>query len=131
MFDRKLLYTLMSIGAVVLVTLALELSSDRQGPMMPENPPDAAGETTAAAPRAIQVPQERAPRIASSEREPAYILREWDGYIAVFIEGECEPQMILEQQVRFLPDIDRLHLREGINVSSRAELAALIEDYIS
>ena len=130
MFDRKLMYTLMSIGAVILVTLTLELVSGRQEPV-PENLPAATGEAADTPLPETRNSQERVSRSAVPEREPAYILREWDGYIAVFIEGEYEPQMILEQQVRFLPDIDRLHLQEGIFVSNRAELAALIEDYIS
>ena len=130
MFDKKLLYTLISIGAVILVTVTLELLPDRHE-LAPEPPPITAGEAAGASLPELLVPRERVVRTPDSEREPAYILREWEGYIAVFIEGESEPQIVLEQQVRFLPDIDRMHLQKGISVSSRAELTALIEDYIS
>ena len=130
MFDRKLLYTLISIGAVVVVTLALEYLPGRQQ-AAPEELLAPAGETAGASFPEMLIPRERVTRTPEPDLEPVYILREWKGYIAVFVEGESEPQLVLEQQVRFLPDIDRLHLQEGITVKGRAELAALIEDYIS
>ena len=91
---------------------------------------DEAAETSRTS-RLTPAARERVARASEPEQEPMYMLREWNGYIAVFAHGEPEPQLVLEQQVRFLPDIDRMNLREGITVSDRAELAALIEDYIS
>ena len=133
MFDRKLLYTLVSVGAVVAVTVALELLPDRHDAALqqPLTLPPIAADEAARTSRLTPAARERVTRTPYPEQQTMYILREWNGYIAVFAHGEQEPQIVLEQQVRFLPDIDRMNLREGIIVADREELAALIEDYIS
>ena len=130
MFDRKLLYTLAAISAVVVVTVTLDSMPDRKAPApyVMEY-----GETANAErpdlPRGRAMPgpedeQERRPK-------PVYIIREHEGHIAVFADGAPDPQIILDTQVKFLPDFDRMQLSEGIEVWSYEELTALIEDYIS
>lgn len=62
----------------------------------------------------------------------AYILREYEGRVAVFsAENDHEPEMILDTLVKYLPDYDRTQIQEGIRVSDYRELVALIEDFAS
>lgn len=72
---------------------------------------------------------------AVEESEPApeyaYLLKEYNGRIAVFIPGAEEPQMQFEVLVKFLPDYDRIQLEAGIPVKDYEALSAIIEDYIS
>jgi hypothetical protein len=139
MFDKKLLYTLISIGAVVIVAVTLD-----SAPQRGEHPEQISETGEAVAAEAQDLPhdditprtawrtplrREQSPQRAT--RESLYIVREHEGHIAVFQADATEPQIILETQVKFLPDYDRRQLREGIPVSSYEELTALIEDYIS
>ena len=120
MFDRKLLYTLLSIGAVVMI--AVTLGSLPGGEAPPES-----GEAVSRAQSEVQLE----PPSGSEAAAQAYEIREYNGQIAVFLAGGDEPQMVLETQVKFLPDLDRAQLAEGIRVQGYEELTRLIEDYIS
>ena len=132
MFDRKLVYTLISIGCVAAASLALSgLPGDRYAQYYDEPVELALIESAQVPLPELLVPRERTSRPPTPERRDVYILREYNGYIAVFTPGASEPHMVLDRQVRFLPDIDRMHLQQGITVTGRDELTALIEDYIS
>jgi hypothetical protein len=119
--DRKLLYTLISIGAVVImaVTLSRLPAASREGQ-------EAASHVEADLPQLAARGEESAPAPAYE-----YIVKEYNGHIAVFLHGAAEPQMILATQVKFLPDYDRTAIAEGIPVSSFEELSALLEDFTS
>lgn len=61
--------------------------------------------------------------------ETGYIMRETDGFIGLY-EGDSEiPYQMLDVLVDELPESDRELLRRGIEVKSKEELNALIEDY--
>lgn len=62
------------------------------------------------------------------EAPPLYTLREYDGKLAVFSEGE-EPLSILETDIGLFPEKDRTALKEGIGNLTEAELFSLIEDF--
>lgn len=69
---------------------------------------------------------------SSAEAEYTYLLREYEGRVAVFPYGEeGEPEMVLDTLVKYLPDYDRSQMQEGIPVKDYRELVALIEDFIS
>ncbi|MCL2068849.1 MAG: hypothetical protein FWH00_03025 [Oscillospiraceae bacterium] len=130
MFDRKFLYTLAAIGAVVVTAVTLDA--------MPGSEPETTHITEygeAANVRRSDLPRERTtPGYTAAQEQdplPVYIIREYEGHIAVFAHGDSEPQIVLDTQVKFLPDFDRMQLGEGIEVWSYDELTALIEDYIS
>ena len=127
MFDRKLLYTLTAIGAVVVVTVTLDAIPER-GEISPVPAPVAEyGEAANA-----ELPFLPYTRVTPEpDPVPVYIIREHEGHIAVFAHGATIPQIIFDTQVKFLPDFDRAQLGEGIEVWSYDELTALIEDYIS
>ena len=61
----------------------------------------------------------------------AYILKSYNGRVAVFLPGAAEPQMVLDKLVRHLPDYDQIQLERGIPLKDYAALSSAIEDYIS
>lgn len=68
-----------------------------------------------------------------SESEPVsksefYVLREWNGKIALLEEGAEEPLTVYNTKISSLYPADAELLREGIRVKTRLEVARLIED---
>lgn len=69
---------------------------------------------------------------SKESQEPKYILKEYNGGIAVFTPNEDKPKkQYKEVMVKSLPEYDRKLLKTGIKVYSDAELQRLIEDYDS
>lgn len=64
----------------------------------------------------------------SAER---FILREYDGRIGVFLPGDDTPSEIIPVYVIYLPEADRKALAQGIAVSGRSKLRAMIDDFQS
>ncbi len=60
-----------------------------------------------------------------------YLLREYEGKVALFARGSQTPQLVFERPVRHLPEYDQMLLEDGIKINSDEELVARIEDYIS
>ncbi|MDR2909062.1 MAG: hypothetical protein LBU86_04185, partial [Oscillospiraceae bacterium] len=60
-----------------------------------------------------------------------YLIREYEGRVAVFTREDENPVTVLEKWVRHLPEYDRIQMQEGIEVYSDEELAARIEDFTS
>ncbi|MBE6707752.1 MAG: hypothetical protein E7578_00745 [Ruminococcaceae bacterium] len=60
-----------------------------------------------------------------------YILKEYDGRIGVFLYGDTQPVRIVEVYVMFLPEQDRIKLRDGIIVNGKMNLETLISDFSS
>ncbi len=72
----------------------------------------------------------------SSESESApqsnviYKVAEFEGKIAIFIEGNAQPVEILSAPfIRDLPEYDQRLLKEGIIANSNQELLRILEDY--
>lgn len=74
---------------------------------------------------ASNVSAEQAPQ------KPRYLLTGYQGKLAVFMIGKKEPELVFDRYLHYLPDVDRMRLEEGIEVSDYAELLQLIEDYTS
>ncbi|HIT18240.1 MAG TPA: hypothetical protein IAB57_01335 [Candidatus Fimivivens faecavium] len=74
---------------------------------------------------------------AASEKVPApahtpkYVLKGYQGKLAVFIGNKTEPELQFEVYLHHLPDVDRMRLEEGIAVDDYQELLSLIEDFTS
>lgn len=72
---------------------------------------------------------------ASSEQIPVscpgWYVGIYQGRIAVFLPGEDRPRQVLETEASSLPQPDQEALASGIPVSTKKELAALLEDYDS
>jgi hypothetical protein len=116
MFDRRLLAT----GTAILCVAGLAIFLAGR----PQEPAVNIGEV----PADVRVNPARPPAVGETY---AYIMREYNGFIAVFAFGDQEPLTVLDTAVRFLPDYDRRLLEEGIPLRDYADLAARIEDYIS
>jgi hypothetical protein len=62
---------------------------------------------------------------------PSYVLREYDGRIAVFTVGNNFPEIVFEVSVDSLPVFDQYALARGVFAENVIELNRLIEDYTS
>lgn len=62
---------------------------------------------------------------------PAFILRSYEGKIAVFRPDEVEPLEVLDIYVNHLPDLDIQRLEEGIPVTDQDELLRYLADFDS
>ena len=67
----------------------------------------------------------------SSQNQNIYILKEYDGKLAVFRENQSKPYQVFNVYVKTLPAFDQGQLKQGIHVDGDDELSSLIEDYIS
>ncbi len=61
----------------------------------------------------------------------SYIVKDFNGNIAVFEIGANKPFRITEVSTNTLPKVDQERLREGISVTEQNELNALLEDLCS
>ena len=64
-------------------------------------------------------------------RETGYLLKECDGQLAVFLNGEETPFRLLDGSAAFLPEEDQKALKEGIFVPDEEALRKRIEDFTS
>ncbi len=65
-----------------------------------------------------------------SAPKTVYLIKEYNGKIAVFLNNEPNPINILESPfVRDLPEYDQRILKEGIIAQSNQELLKILEDY--
>ena len=60
-----------------------------------------------------------------------YLLRSYDGKLAVFTDDLVEPDLVFDVYVRTLPEYDQQQLERGVRVKDYDKLTALIEDYKS
>lgn len=60
---------------------------------------------------------------------PLYVLREYNGSLAVFRRGLSFPEEIFPVPVSTLPPADRERVQNGIAAESDAEIQRIIEDY--
>lgn len=58
-----------------------------------------------------------------------YVLREYEGYVAVFVENDPSlPMTITDISVSTLRDIDRQSLQTGLKIKSHERLLMILED---
>lgn len=73
--------------------------------------------------------QEPKPGLGEENR---YVLRDYDGYVAVFIENQPEsPMTVTDIQVMTLREADRELLETGLKVSTHERLMMTLEDLCS
>lgn len=60
-----------------------------------------------------------------------YLLRDYEGRLAIFREDSDTPEMIFDVYTRLLPPADQEKLTAGISALDYETLTRLIEDYIS
>lgn len=75
------------------------------------------------------VPGTQSTELLPEPSEPLWVVGVWQGQVAVFRSGALTPETVLDMPVAALPEQDRDALEQGISVSDREALAALLEDY--
>ena len=110
---NAILLTLVGIIAVSLLTVGVVYALPQEGPGSQASSMGAAE--------------------ASSEDTSGYpyLLRSYDGKLAVFTDDLVEPDLVFDVYVRTLPEYDQRQLERGVRVRDYDKLTALIEDYIS
>ena len=86
------------------------------------------GISSAAEPKAVPTAEfDYVPSCSLAEAE--YVLREYEGCVAVFASvGDSSPVSLTDIEVSTLRDADRQILKTGLAVSDREELLTLLED---
>lgn len=71
---------------------------------------------------------------SSLENEPekiTYLVKNYNGKIAVFEKGQNKPFKITSVNIDDLPDADKKILAKGIEAESQKQLSTILEDYCS
>ena len=76
----------------------------------------------------VQIPSEVYARYQANSGRAQYLLREKDGYVAVYKSGENRPERMTEIETPLLRRADRAMLEKGIPAEDLGEVLALLED---
>ena len=123
---RRIILSLTIVIAALLLGLVLAFFSRSTFSPQPQLPSDPRQTTRSAAPTI-----EKEPKPEPIPSPSGYLLRSYNGRLAVFREGSDAPEMIFDVYTRLLPQSDRERLEEGISAPDYETLTRLIEDYIS
>ena len=86
------------------------------------------------------LPEEPQPKPSSSSSLPSpleqpeaypYLLKAYQGKLAVFTEDLIHPDLVFDVYLKTLPELDQQQLQQGIRIQTYEELTSRIEDYIS
>ncbi len=70
------------------------------------------------------------PEVQSSSKAETFIVKEYNGKIAVFEDAKAQPLYVLDTPYIYdLPTYDRELLKVGITALSQQELQQILEDY--
>lgn len=76
-------------------------------------------------------PPSSSSKVQAEEEAERYLIRDYQGRVAVFLEGVEEPEMIFDIYTKTLPELDQQQLTKGIPVEGYQQMTRLVEDYIS
>ena len=133
---KILLLTINGIAAAVMLAAAITLfsvlsentSPTPAGESVPEQTESVGNNQNYSTPNnSLSQGNEETPVIAPVEK--SYIVKEYNGRIAVFLEDEEDPYMELDTRVSELTAEDARLLRQGIRAQNPAELLSILEDY--
>ncbi|MEM1484777.1 hypothetical protein V6615_07815 [Oscillospiraceae bacterium PP1C4] len=82
-------------------------------------------------PAGLTPPSSSVPYSSEETSGYPYLLRTYEGKLAVFTTDLVQPDMVFDVYVRTLPELDKEELERGVRVENYDKLTALIEDYIS
>lgn len=106
-FDKKIYFTVLTAltvsGFIVICTLGQTLRQKR-------------------------VESKLAAAATEQQTEPLYVLKEYEGRIAIFCRGMSEPYQYVDYSVSLLPEYDREQIRAGIEFETEKELKAYLQD---
>ncbi len=121
---QNLLITCVALCAVSVIVSFLFLL-DSQTPVSPSPLPSRrAEEKMSDIPIGYSEPSPKEP-------EYQYLLKEYNGKLAVYFSNSKTPQTVFDLYLSTLPEYDRGQLRLGVPVKDYEELVQRIEDYIS
>ena len=118
---RRIVLSLAVAIAALLLGLVLAFLSRGSTPQPQEEPISPAQPVENPLPDEPEEPQNPA----------GYLLRDYEGRLAIFREESNTPEMIFDVYTRLLPQADQERLTEGISAPDYETLTRLIEDYIS
>lgn len=75
-----------------------------------------------------RIPAEVYAAYQAKSAKAKYLLREKDGFVAVYKSGDSRPLRTTDIETSLLRRADRAMLQKGIPLEDRAELLALLED---
>lgn len=118
---KLLRWVFSAVATVALITIFAEYSQQNKVLLADEVTSDAA-ET---------VPLTVVSSSASPKEPEGYILREYDGKLAIFKPGGAEPLYVFSVSMETMSDYDKTALQQGISADNLEELKTLVEDYTS
>ncbi|MGI5958137.1 MAG: hypothetical protein ACOX60_01825 [Massiliimalia sp.] len=68
--------------------------------------------------------------VSAIENTP-YLLKEYQGKIALYTSSNSKPEEVYEIYLNILPEYDQKRLKEGIPVSDQAQLKTYLEEFDS
>jgi len=68
-------------------------------------------------------------KIYETQESRVYTLKEYNGFLALFIDGNSTPEAVYSVPVASLPEADRKMLTDGISVTDISLLQSLLEDF--
>ena len=60
-----------------------------------------------------------------------YLLKEYEGRLAVYKKNSTEPDMVFDLLIKMLPEYDRSMLQRGIYMETYEDAQRMVEDYTS
>ena len=112
MLNLNLWMTCLSMVAVIIVVSFLLLAPQRWMPQEEES---------------LQMTEER----SKLNENYDYLLKEYEGKLAVYYYGASKPQEVFEVYISTLPEYDQKQLSRGLPVKDYEELLIRLEDYSS
>ncbi len=124
-FSYKFLGTCVSIVLVGLFGYSLA-DSDLVGEVLEGN--NSNGISTEQSSAAVMEEQRLA---VEQEDKYEYIIKEYQGKIAIFLQNSNKPEIVFDVYLHHLPDMDKQRLLEGVGIKDYETLLVAIEDLIS
>ncbi len=73
--------------------------------------------------------EETASCLSESQSDTCYVLRDYEGYVAVYVENDpSRPMTVTDIQVSTLRELDKKLLETGLKLYSREKLMMTLED---
>lgn len=69
--------------------------------------------------------------VSQTTAQQTYLLKDYQGKIALYTEGAKTPQKVYDVYLTNLPELDQQNLKEGIPVLDQKHLEKLLEDFDS
>ena len=68
-------------------------------------------------------------KISETQASTVYTLKEYNGFLALFVNESLSPEAVYSVPIASLPEADRKMLTDGISVTDISLLQSLLEDF--